>query len=586
MPNYRYQQGDQPLDGYTIQYALGRGGFGEVYFGISDSGRQVALKAVQNYEDVELRGISHCMNLKSPHLVTIFDVRRGEGGVPWVIMEYVSGPSLHEVLIEAGDAGIGEDQAMFFTRELIKGLRYLHDAGVVHRDLKPHNIFFEDGTVKIGDYSLSKAISGTQQTGHTTTVGSVHYMAPEIGEGKYDKAVDIYALGVILFEMLTGQPPYVGQSMGEVLIKHLTSEPDVSKISQPYADVIRTAMQRDPDKRFESVDQMLQALCPTDHSSYLPPPTSLTMVGERAAKRRAQQNHATSAQHASNPSQRLNDPSLPTAEMVDTKEAKVGSDSIPFSRPGIPKYSLSWLSAIGLLWKPAGKPMTDDDVISLPWRIAVVIFVNVSLLSMGALCTNGNWIEIMSLVPALVVVAGGLTWAMLQFLPRSSAIQWTIASRLSSAFLTYLSVFLYALFIDVIDFPVNINRFIKQVLLISTLLSVVIDVRCFISADRYPRVGILKTAAVAAIFSLIVSYPKIHRHGFEDAIPGILVSLIAVVISIQVLAPQYQEVARQINQSEKSETPAYSRKQSASDLEITNTKTDELERQVIQKESH
>ena len=277
MPNYRYQQGDQPLDGYTIQYALGRGGFGEVYFGISDSGRQVALKAVQNYEDVELRGISHCMNLKSPHLVTIFDVRRGEGGVPWVIMEYVSGPSLHEVLTEAGDAGIGEDQAMFFTRELIKGLRYLHDAGVVHRDLKPHNIFFEDGTVKIGDYSLSKAISGTQQTGHTTTVGSVHYMAPEIGEGKYDKAVDIYALGVILFEMLTGQPPYVGQSMGEVLIKHLTSEPDVSKLSQPYADVIRTAMQRDPDKRFESVDQMLQALCPTDHSSYLPPPTSLTM---------------------------------------------------------------------------------------------------------------------------------------------------------------------------------------------------------------------------------------------------------------------------------------------------------------------
>ena len=102
MPNYRYQQGDQPLEGYTIQYALGRGGFGEVYFGVSDSGREVALKAVQNYEDVELRGISHCMNLKSPHLVTIFDVRRGQGGVPWVIMEYVSGPSLHEVLTEAG----------------------------------------------------------------------------------------------------------------------------------------------------------------------------------------------------------------------------------------------------------------------------------------------------------------------------------------------------------------------------------------------------------------------------------------------------------------------------------------------------
>ena len=583
MPNYRYQQGDQPLDGYTIQYALGRGGFGEVYFGISDSGRQVALKAVQNYEDVELRGISHCMNLKSPHLVTIFDVRRGEGGVPWVIMEYVSGPSLHEVLTEAGDAGIGEDQAMFFTRELIKGLRYLHDAGVVHRDLKPHNIFFEDGTVKIGDYSLSKAISGTQQTGHTTTVGSVHYMAPEIGEGKYDKAVDIYALGVILFEMLTGQPPYVGQSMGEVLIKHLTSEPDVSKLSQPYADVIRTAMQRDPDKRFESVDQMLQALCPTDHSSYLPPPTSLTMVGERAAKKRAKQNHAASAQHGSDPSQSLTDTFLPTAEMVNTKEAKAGTDSIPFSRPGIPKYSLSWLSVIGLFWKPTGKSMTDHDVISLPWRMAVVIFINVSLLSMGAFCTGGNWIEIISTAPALIVIAGGLTWTMLQFLPRSPAIRWTVASRLASLLLVYLSALLFALFLGVCDFPRTYNRALLQALPIFILLPIVIDFRCFISADRYPRVGILKTAAVAALFALIAA-AHFHRPGFKDAIPGLLVSLIAVVISIQVLAPQHQEVAAHINESKKSETPPDPRNQPASKLELTNTKLDELEMQIIQQE--
>lgn len=195
MASFRYNKGDRPLDGYSIEYGLGRGGFGEVYFGVSDSGREVALKAVQNYEEIELRGISHCMNLKSPHLVTIFDVRHDAQGTPWVIMEYVSGPSLREVLDDK-DArnGMGEDQALYFMRELIKGMRYLHDAGVVHRDLKPHNIFFEDGAVKIGDYSLSKAISNTHQTGHTTTVGSVHYMAPEIGEGKYNKAVDVYAL--------------------------------------------------------------------------------------------------------------------------------------------------------------------------------------------------------------------------------------------------------------------------------------------------------------------------------------------------------------------------------------------------------
>ena len=72
MPRFQHQSGDRPLDGYTIEYALGRGGFGEVYFAVSDAGRQVALKGVQNYEEIELRGIGHCMNLKSQHLVSIF----------------------------------------------------------------------------------------------------------------------------------------------------------------------------------------------------------------------------------------------------------------------------------------------------------------------------------------------------------------------------------------------------------------------------------------------------------------------------------------------------------------------------------
>src|SRR5438270_12358798 len=98
MRGYRYKHGDRPLEGYTIQRAAGRGGFGEVYYAISDSGREVALKIVHSFEQVELRGIGQCMNLKSPHLVTIFDVREGTDGQPIVIMEYVAGPSLRELL--------------------------------------------------------------------------------------------------------------------------------------------------------------------------------------------------------------------------------------------------------------------------------------------------------------------------------------------------------------------------------------------------------------------------------------------------------------------------------------------------------
>src|SRR6476619_6102436 len=98
MRGYRYKHGDRPLEGYTIQRAAGRGGFGEVYYALSDSGREVALKVVTGYEQIELRGISQCMNLKDPHLVTIFDVKHNAQNKPFVIMEYVSGPSLRQLL--------------------------------------------------------------------------------------------------------------------------------------------------------------------------------------------------------------------------------------------------------------------------------------------------------------------------------------------------------------------------------------------------------------------------------------------------------------------------------------------------------
>src|SRR5437016_4807235 len=116
---YQYKHGDRPLDGYTIQRGAGRGGFGEVYYAVSDSGREVALKLIHTYEQIELRGISQCMNLKSPHLVTIFDVKYGTDSRPWVIMEFVSGPSLRD-LIDAAPSGLGVQKAAFFLREIAK----------------------------------------------------------------------------------------------------------------------------------------------------------------------------------------------------------------------------------------------------------------------------------------------------------------------------------------------------------------------------------------------------------------------------------------------------------------------------------
>src|SRR5438046_9800653 len=153
---FQYKHGDKPLEGFTIQRAAGRGGFGEVYYAISDSGREVALKVIQGYEQIELRGVSQCMNLKSPHLVAIFDVKHNAEGTPFVIMEYVSGPSLRE-LCDQQPAGLGIQKAAFFLREIGKGLTYRHDCGIVHRYLKAGNIFYANGYVNIGKCALSKA---------------------------------------------------------------------------------------------------------------------------------------------------------------------------------------------------------------------------------------------------------------------------------------------------------------------------------------------------------------------------------------------------------------------------------------------
>ena len=289
MDTYQYKYGDRPLEGYTIQRAAGRGGFGEVYYAISDSGRQVALKVVQSYEQIELRGISQCMNLKSPHLITIFDVKYNDQGRPFVIMEFVSGPSLGDLLKES-PGGLGSQKAAFFLREIGKGLSYLHECGIVHRDLKPSNIFYENGYVKIGDYGLTKAISASRHVSHTITVGTVHYMAPEIGAGRYDRSVDIYALGILLYEMLTGQVPFLGSSPAEILMKHMTAAPDLSNIEEPFARVIRRALAKDPAERYQTVQEMVEDVFGAEHvrnsvSQFAP--EELSVVAEHVAQKAA-----------------------------------------------------------------------------------------------------------------------------------------------------------------------------------------------------------------------------------------------------------------------------------------------------------
>ncbi len=270
---FTYPSGSRPLEGYTIKRGVGRGGFGEVYFATSDAGKEVALKLIRRNLEVELRGVTQCLNLKHPNLVGVYDIRSDGLDDQWVIMEYVSGESLEDAIARYPN-GMPIDQVLGWMRGICAGVAYLHDHGIVHRDLKPGNIFLDEGTVKIGDYGLAKFISCSRRSGQTESVGTVHYMAPEIANGRYGREIDTYALGIILFEMLTGTVPFEGESVGEVLMKHLTATPDLSRLAQPYRTIVERALAKDPDARLKTVNDLV-AMLPDDASASAFAPASV-----------------------------------------------------------------------------------------------------------------------------------------------------------------------------------------------------------------------------------------------------------------------------------------------------------------------
>jgi len=272
---FTYASGSRPLEGYTIKRGVGRGGFGEVYFAVSDAGKEVALKLIRRNLEVELRGVTHCLNLKHPNLVALYDIRTDEHEDRWVVMEFVSGESLED-LIDRYPEGMPREIAMKWFEGICAAVAYLHDHGIVHRDLKPANIFIDDGVIKIGDYGLSKFISCSRRSGQTESVGTVHYMAPEIANGRYGREIDAYALGIILYEMLTGRVPFEGESVGEVLMKHLTAEPNLDAVDEPFRTVVRGAMAKDPERRINNAADMMAMLRGAPRPAVTPESAALT----------------------------------------------------------------------------------------------------------------------------------------------------------------------------------------------------------------------------------------------------------------------------------------------------------------------
>ncbi len=322
---FAYASGSRPLTGYTIKRGIGVGGFGEVYFAISDAGKEVALKHIKRNLDIELRGVRQCLNLKHINLIALWDICTTESGESWVVMEYVPGDSLRDAC-ERHPNGMPANEVQRWFRSTAAGVNYLHNNGIVHRDLKPGNIFYDadEDLVKIGDYGLSKFISCSRRSGQTESVGTFHYMAPEIGKGVYGKEIDIYALGVMLYEMLSGKLPFDGETSQEIIMKHLTADPNLDPIPAAFRSVIFRALAKDPDERYHTIEELMADFPPGNgqaNGNY----TSVPAIGSANKSNRLVQRPVTSS-----------DASPPLAFMQSTGNPAIDNDTIYIGEdPGI-----------------------------------------------------------------------------------------------------------------------------------------------------------------------------------------------------------------------------------------------------------
>lgn len=255
---------------YEIRELVGVGGMANVYKGydvVED--RTVAIKILRdefldNEEFLhrfrnEFRAISL---LNHPNIVQVYDVSF-TNRIQCIVMEYIDGISLKEYIEQ--EKVIRWKEAVHFTIQILRGLQHAHDRGIVHRDIKPQNIMLlEDGTIKITDFGIARFSRSSTNTITTKAIGSVHYISPEQASGgNTDARADLYSIGVLLFEMLTGKLPFEADSPVSVAILQIQSAPMLPTSINPsipkgLEEIIMKAMQKDVSKRYQSAAEMLR----------------------------------------------------------------------------------------------------------------------------------------------------------------------------------------------------------------------------------------------------------------------------------------------------------------------------------------
>ena len=257
----------QPFDGrYRVLGRLGVGGMATVYLAEDSSlGRKVALKVMaERYaEDGEFverfrREAQAAARLNHPNIIAVYD--RGEAdGRPYIAMEYLQGRTLKQVIQKEGQ--LPPERAIAIAMQVLAGLRYAHEHGVVHRDVKPHNVLVgDDGRIKVTDFGIAHA-GDPQMTEVGSIVGTAQYLSPEQARGRsVGPQTDIYSLGVVLYEMLAGRVPFEGDSSVAIAMQHVSDAPPPLQALAPdvpdsLALVVAHAMLKDPAQRYGSADE-------------------------------------------------------------------------------------------------------------------------------------------------------------------------------------------------------------------------------------------------------------------------------------------------------------------------------------------
>ena len=262
------------LDGrYLIQSLVGVGGMANVYRGVDEkNGNAIAVKVLKeefldNEELVrrfknESKAISI---LDHPNIVKVYDVSVTDR-LQYIVMEYVDGITLKEYLKQRGGA-LTWKETVHFATQVLRALQHAHSKGIIHRDVKPQNIMLlADGSIKMMDFGIARFSRAQSQTVSDKAIGSVHYISPEQAKGdRTDARTDIYSVGVMLYEMLSGRLPFDGDGAVSIAIMQISDKAKplaqvAPNVPQGLCQITEKAMEKDPDKRYQSAKEMLEAI--------------------------------------------------------------------------------------------------------------------------------------------------------------------------------------------------------------------------------------------------------------------------------------------------------------------------------------